>query len=192
MSLLLTIFVRNDKDMWKVIDRVGEKFNKWTVLEFHSRTKNGEAVWLCQCDCGTKQPVVAGNLTSNGSRQCLQCSFIKNYKDKTIPTPVWKTITANAARRNKKFLISRKFAYELFEQQQGVCAISGLPIRFADSNKDYVAGNQTASLDRIDSTKNYTRTNVQWVHKNVNLMKNNMTEVEFLNYCKSIVNYQNR
>lgn len=37
----------------------------------------------------------------------------------------------------------------------------------------------TASLDRIDSTKGYVEENVQWVHKDVNFMKSNLTEQRF-------------
>lgn len=46
-----------------------------------------------------------------------------------------------------------------------------------------------ASLDRIDSKKDYTIDNVQWVHKDLNYMKQDFTEEEFINYCKLVVNY---
>jgi hypothetical protein len=41
-------------------------------------------------------------------------------------------------------------------------------------------------LDRIDSSKGYTIDNVQWVHKIVNIMKHDVEEKEFFNWCKLI------
>jgi len=35
-----------------VIDLTGKKFGKLTVIERSSKTKNYNALWLCQCECG--------------------------------------------------------------------------------------------------------------------------------------------
>lgn len=48
----------------------------------------------------------------------------------------------------------------------------------------------TASIDRIDSSKGYTKDNIQWVHKNVNIMKMDQTMDQFLYICKKIVDHQ--
>lgn len=50
--------------------------------------------------------------------------------------------------------------------------------------------NRTASLDRIDSSKGYLENNVQWVHKDINWMKQDYSHEEFLQYCKLI--YENK
>lgn len=44
-----------------------------------------------------------------------------------------------------------------------------------------------ASLDRIDSSKGYTKDNVQLVAFIVNYMKNALSESEFLTICNGIV-----
>ncbi len=44
----------------------------------------------------------------------------------------------------------------------------------------------SASIDRIDSSKEYTIDNVQLVHKDVNLMKNHFNQDYFINMCKMI------
>lgn len=46
---------------------------------------------------------------------------------------------------------------------------------------------QTASLDRIDSSKGYIPGNVQWVHKDVNKMKLALSEKRLLELCTLIV-----
>jgi len=43
---------------------------------------------------------------------------------------------------------------------------------------------QTASLDRIKSNKHYTLDNIQWVHKDINIMKGKLPEYVLLDYCK--------
>ena len=44
----------------------------------------------------------------------------------------------------------------------------------------------TASLDRIDQNKGYEIGNVQWVHKDVNLMKMYLDEKYFIGLCGKI------
>lgn len=41
-------------------------------------------------------------------------------------------------------------------------------------------------LDRIDSSKGYIEGNVQWVHKDVNMMKQNYSQKYFIEMCKKI------
>lgn len=64
-----------------------------------------------------------------------------------------------------------------------VCPLSGLPIIYPRYTDDEEA---TASLDRIDSSKGYIKGNVQWVHKDVNMMKNDMSERQLFEYARAI------
>lgn len=41
----------------------------------------------------------------------------------------------------------------------------------------------TASLDRIDSSRGYVEGNVQWVHKDVNFMKQALSQERFVELC---------
>lgn len=55
------------------------------------------------------------------------------------------------------------------------CRLSGLPI-----------DKRSGSIDRIDSSKGYIEGNIQWVHKDVNKMKNNLPQDRFVELCKLI------
>ena len=46
----------------------------------------------------------------------------------------------------------------------------------------------TASLDRIDSSKGYVEGNVQWVHKMINMSKQQYSQEEFIDMCKAVAN----
>ena len=62
-----------------------------------------------------------------------------------------------------------------------MCALSGVKLIMPTSKNK-----ATASLDRIDSTKDYTLDNVQWVHKDINRMKNVYTQEYFIEMCKRV------
>jgi hypothetical protein len=66
--------------------------------------------------------------------------------------------------------ITLEYIWDLLLEQNRKCALTGLPLTFAkDYNKSTL--DQTASLDRIDSSVGYIIGNVQWVHKEINKIK---------------------
>ena len=64
---------------------------------------------------------------------------------------------------------------KLWEQQKGICAITGLkmlePVGYVASRVPLKLP-KTASIDRINSKKGYIRGNIQWVCVFANLAKN--------------------
>jgi hypothetical protein len=100
-------------------------------------------------------------------------------------------LKSQAKRRKIKFDVSYEYLWGVFVQQDRKCAYSGLEIFFSRTNLEHVSGDYTASLDRIDSSKGYVEGNVQWLHKRVNIMKGNMEEQEFLDFCEAVT-FQNK
>lgn len=73
--------------MGKVLDLVGKRFGRLVVLERAENNNEGQARWLCQCDCGN-QKVVLGKCLRNGHTQscgCLSKEFMSkpHMKDHT-------------------------------------------------------------------------------------------------------------
>lgn len=68
--------------------------------------------------------------------------------------------------------------------------MSGISITLPISSHDLNYGGYSASLDRIDSKKSYTVDNVQWVHKDVNWMKNKFDQDYFIEMCGRIADHQ--
>lgn len=99
-------------------------------------------------------------------------------------------IKDNAKKRNLIFDISLEYLWDLFLKQNRKCVYSGLllTLPITSNKEDFKLA--TASVDRIDSSIGYIVGNVQWVHKNINEMKWNMTEGEFLYYCELIYNHR--
>lgn len=102
----------------------------------------------------------------------------------------WGKLIGGAKKRKITFDITPDKAYEIFEKQNGLCALSGFPIVFGPLSHQTPTDErplQTASLDRINSDlKIYNIDNCQWVHAVVNLMKNQNSEEELLRLVKQI------
>ena len=78
---------------------------------------------------------------------------------------------------------------EFVDAYHGRCNLSGIPLTLVKMYAQSI--NQTASLDRIDSSQGYEKSNIQWVHKKINIMKNNLPEKEFFKFCNKIIENQN-
>jgi hypothetical protein len=65
-----------------LIDRRGQVFGQWTVIEHDVRTSKRKhaTYWYCECSCGVLHSVLAHNLVSGGSQSCGH-----NDYQKTIP-----------------------------------------------------------------------------------------------------------
>jgi len=55
---------------------IGQRFNRWLVLSFHSKTKSGNSKYLCRCDCGRESPVQDSHIKRGTSAQCKVCASV--------------------------------------------------------------------------------------------------------------------
>jgi predicted DNA-binding transcriptional regulator AlpA len=165
-----------------------EVFGRLTVKE-EDRSRSGHSYWLCECECGNRRSVRADVLLDGLSKSCgckrneelwKGCGEISGSK--------WIQIIKGAESRNIPFEIDIEFGWKLFLQQDRKCALTKLPLNFCRNIKAATRIEPTASLDRIDSSKGYTEDNVQWVHKIVNVMKQDIPENIFISICQLIVN----
>lgn len=174
--------------MRKQYDLTGKKFHKWKAIRLsdYRQGSSGDRFWLCRCKCGLEKPVKACYLKSGTSRQCTKCAHEASKIKRPMPVSFWTHLKHTANKRGLKLSISRKYVLELLCKQQHQCALSGLPIVFAITESEHKAGKTTASIDRIDSNLGYTKDNIQMVHKVINLMKNALSQSEFVFYCKNV------
>lgn len=166
------------------VDLLGQKFGKLTVIGESAKT-NREARWLCLCECGKEKSILSSTLKNGNTRSCgclRNIPYRWNGHEEMNGT-YWNMIKSR--RKNKTFSITKEQIWEKFLSQDRKCAISGVPLTFAKSyNKN--RKDQTASLDRIDSSIGYILNNVQWVHKDVNIMKNALPQEKFIKWCEII------
>jgi len=129
--------------------------------------------------------LVTSNTKSCGCNKNRPSWRYSGYKD--LSGVFWRTIVKRAGERGIEFdtTLTKEILYNILDKQNFKCALSGLPITLHRNYKEQRIS-QTASLDRIDSNKGYTKDNIQWVHKSVNYMKHTLGEAEFINICKLI------
>jgi len=168
---------------------IGKKFGLLTVVEFYGLAAGRKTMWLCICECGGTRTARNDTLIKGSTRSC-GCLTARRHDNnpnwkgyKEIGSSFWQNIQHGARKRNLEFSISMSDAWSVFIAQDKKCALTKLPLRFAEKRGDYEA---TASLDRIDSKKGYTLENVQWVHKKINIMKQDYDEKDFIYYCKLV------
>ncbi len=115
-------------------------------------------------------------------------NFIKNRFNHTLSLLPYRT-------RNIKFDITLEDLYQKFEEQGGLCMLSGKTmttffthrLRPLNGRKQRIEKNYfNISIDRIDSLKDYTFDNIQLVCSCVNMMKGEIPENMFLEFCKAI------
>lgn len=87
----------------------------------------------------------------------------------------------NAKRRDVTVNLTEEYLYELFKQQKGICALSGVPIQIEGNS------NLRLSIDKIIPAKGYTEGNVQWTIFAANRAKGDLTQDDFVELCKLII-----
>lgn len=74
----------------------------------------------------------------------------------------------------------------LWEQQNGICPYTGLKMILPKNSNDKVRSLKKASLDRINSSRGYTRGNVEFVCSGVNLAKNSFSKEDMKKFISEI------
>lgn len=148
--------------------------------------KRSDGRWCCVCSgCSIEQAYTRKDHAKQSylnDWQCKKCVSVARGFSKNMPV-------GDKARLFNKFnksAQSRGLIWDLTEEAMykeytGFCAMTGWEISLSYAN-------QSASLDRIDSTKGYVIGNIQWVHKMVNMTKNKYSKEDFVKMCRAVAN----
>lgn len=164
---------------------------------FYRESRGGRRrFWVCECECG-KMVEREEYTILRGLTESCGCKHPRNLKGKE--TTRYKgyeelngqyigELKTKAKERNLNWseLLTPEYLWNLFVEQNKKCRLTKMDLVF-QSDRDKSKGlKQTASLDRIDSLKGYEIGNLQWIHKDVNKMKNNLPQDRFIEICKMI------
>jgi hypothetical protein len=194
---------------------IGSKVHDWTILaeedgrEYYSRKKGGKVVFvrmLVRCKCGFETTIRLETLKRGKSKRCRHCSGREegakylpsglmgsdnsNWRGTgKIPARMMASMIGGAKARRLVVEVTIDDLSDIFNRQQGKCAVTGISLIMRPSIVRDVPLElrwRFASIDRIDGSKGYIKGNVQWVSKAVNIMKNVMPEDLFFMWCRTI------
>jgi hypothetical protein len=165
------MFIRNCPDCGK------ELSYKWNC-ELRVANERNSVCKSCRTIRANKSPNRKNTLSNN--------PFWKGHEE--IPRAWFSKYFLKAGRKKKRTgTITMQDVWELYLKQDKKCALTGIPISFTKDENGY-----SASIDRIDSKKEYVLENVQLVHKDVNLMKNHFNQEYFIDMCKKVASNFNK
>ena len=148
----------------------------------------------CGHDLPTKEFYPSKTNRSGFTSWCRDCwsAYSKTVARKTYTTLKGqlrhraKAARARAVRFQLPFNIDADYLLELWEKQDGKCALSGIPFVLSDGSGSRKQPFRP-SVDRIRPTRGYVRGNVRLVATIVNFGMNKWGLKDFLIMCRAVV-----
>jgi hypothetical protein len=164
------------------IVQIGQVYDQLTLIAFTKDTRNRKMA-VCKCVCGNvvdRRPELLKTINITNNCGCQHRGRWKGIGDLSLTTMC--RIKRNAQVRDLQFEVSIEYLWQLYQQQDAKCALTGLQIDFGEKTTDP----NDASLDRIDSNQGYVDGNLQWVHKDIQKMKMDLPQDRFIELCKLV------
>jgi hypothetical protein len=191
----------------KMIDRIGEKYNKLTIIEIISSRRV-----KCKCDCGNEKEFDFRDIKRERVKGCgcqqnslqlreLARKRVLEYRKKGIfkttggdfyPKEnrefkyILRKIKSN--KKRKECFITIDDLKEIWKKQNGVCPYTKIELKLPTTSKPNPdISYNVASVDRIDSSKPYEKNNIQFISRNANYAKNILTHEQMLKFINIII-----
>lgn len=180
---------------------LNQRFGKLVAVKQLKEKEHGSYVYSFKCDCGKTRAYSVRLVlkTKNPVSSCGECisrsgSNSKFWQgERYISKSFFNSIKKCADIRSIEFDLTIEYLDQLWISQNKRCALSGIELFLnykPPKSKEGLL--HSASLDRIDSTKHYCKDNVRWVHKDLNRMKWNITDKDFIKYCGLVIEHNKK
>lgn len=179
-------------------DLTNKRFGSLVAIEPTTERRDGSVVWRCRCDCGKECTVNTRHLNRKNHRVrscgCQQYKKSSEHRQWTGVGEISGTwFRAHITRENSQtartkvpVTVTKEQLWELFLKQGRRCALTGLELTIGPHRQN------NASVDRIDSSRGYEIDNIQFVHKDINMMKRWYNQDYFIKMCGMVSIYNNK
>lgn len=158
-----------------IIDEVGNRYERLTVLERAQNSRRGQAQWLCDCDCGATSIVPGTSLRKGYTKSCgcLRVESRRLPRGEAAFNLLWWKIKG---RQGHKFNLTKEQVRNLVTQPCQYCGI--LPAQIS-KGKGLYGDFLYNGIDRVDSNLGYVEGNVVPCCWSCNRAKSSSTVEEF-------------
>lgn len=184
------------KKISKKADISGFEFGRLTAISDVGVDKYGYRYWKCDCECGGKVVVGSRELKRGHTKSCgcIQKEHRSSLGGKNIlphgeasANELFSSYKKSASSRGRDFLLSKNDFMKIIDKPCVYCGSEKSIER--KPNKGVNGGFMYTGIDRVDSSKGYQNGNVVpccWI---CNRAKGTLSESEFYEWIKSIVNF---
>lgn len=165
--------------MSRLLNEVGNRYGRWTVIKRGINDKHGQAAWLCRCDCGNETVIIGGNLRRSKTKSCgcLRREMFSLPIGEASFNALINVIRQGAKIRNLEWSLTESQVRVLLKQD---CHYCGIAPRQIFGQKGYNGFYIYNGIDRIDNSKGYTIDNVVSCCKFCNYSKSNRSLEDFM------------
>jgi hypothetical protein len=178
--------------------KIGDKWNFLTILSEGKSDKFGHKRVLCQCDCGTQKLCMVSSLRFGSTVSCgcyprqmrkgSKLSYRRKSKysrEEAAIVSLYRQYASKAKQHGRQFGLTLKTFETLVKLPCAYCGRS--PFRnFYRRGGTSRCECKVNGIDRVDSTKGYTDTNVVSCCWPCNTAKNSMTQDQFRAWVISV------
>ena len=131
---------------------------------------------FCSETCKGKWKYMCGDMTTKKQYESISGNWSR-YFDRLLG-------------KGRRGVLSRVDLLNLLEKQNGLCALSGIPLTCTLLQGTKFPNN--ASIDRIEAGGTYAPHNVQLVCAALNGFRKDCTIEQFINYCCAVADYKRK
>ena len=166
--------------MGKLKDITGERFGRLVVVERVENDSNGQAMWLCQCDCGSEPKVIRGSQLRNGKISSCGCFHKEQLSDFRTTHGMAKCRLYRIWKNMKQRCCNKNHPRYLDYGGRGITVCDEWVNDFTSFREwaNSAGYNDGLSIDRIDVNSGYSPDNCRWADNKT--QQNNRTTNHYI------------